>query len=78
MLLVRKVLSQMNKWLHYKHIGLGKAATRPLPHLVITFGDEDLGNLTYRALRHMLQLQIPLKVTVLLGENYKHDKRSFE
>jgi spore coat polysaccharide biosynthesis predicted glycosyltransferase SpsG len=58
----------------FKHIGLGRAATRPLPHLVITFGDEDLGNLTYRALRHMLQLQIPLKVTVLLGENYKHDK----
>ena len=57
-----------------KNIGLRKEKTRPLPHLIITFGDEDLGNLTYRALRHMLQLQIPLKVTVLLGKNYKHDK----
>ena len=58
----------------YKHLGLRKEVTRPLPHLVISFGDDDLGNLTYRALRHMLQLQIPLKVTVLLGTNYKHDK----
>lgn len=58
----------------YKHLGLQKEITRPLPHLVISFGDEDLGNLTYRALRHMLQLQIPLKVTILLGANYKHDK----
>lgn len=58
----------------YKHVGLLKEKTRPLPHLVITFGDEDPGNLTYRALRHMMQLQIPLKVTVLIGKNYKHDK----
>ena len=57
----------------FKHIGLSKNVTRPLPHLVISFGDEDLGNLTYRALRHMMQLQIPLKVTVLIGKNYKHD-----
>ncbi len=57
----------------FKHIGLQKRPTRPLPHLVISFGDEDPGNLTYRALRHMLQLQIPLKVTVLVGKNYKHD-----
>ena len=57
----------------FKHIGLHKLPTRPLPHLIISFGDEDAGNLTYRALRHMLQLQIPLKVTVLIGKKYKHD-----
>jgi spore coat polysaccharide biosynthesis predicted glycosyltransferase SpsG len=59
--------------LGYKQIGLRKQEQNPLPHLVISFGDEDAGNLSYRALRHMLQLQIPLKVTVLLGENYAHD-----
>lgn len=58
----------------FKHIGLQKKETQPLPHLVIYFGDEDAGNLTYRSLRHMLQLQIPLKVTIILGKNYKHDK----
>lgn len=58
----------------FKHIGLNKEVTRPLPHLIISFGDEDLGNLSFRALRHLMQLQIPLKVTVLIGENYRHDK----
>ncbi|WP_438314755.1 PseG/SpsG family protein [Sporosarcina sp. FA9] len=57
----------------YKNIGLKRKLSQPLPHLVISFGDEDTGNLSYRALRHMLQLQIPLKVTVLVGENYSHD-----
>lgn len=57
----------------FKNIGLRKESPGPLPHLVISFGDEDAGNLSYRALRHMLQLQIPLKVTVLVGENYSHD-----
>ena len=57
----------------FKNIGLKRRATRPLPHLVISFGDEDIGNLSYRALRHMMQLQIPLKVTVLIGKEYSHD-----
>lgn len=56
-----------------KKIGLRKDRPGHLPHLVISFGDEDKGNLTYRALRHMMQLQIPLKVTVLVGEQYAHD-----
>ena len=73
MLKVSKVLLQMKKWLHLKILGLRKKELSPLPHLVISFGDEDAGNLSYRALRHMLQLQIPLKVTVLVGENYSHD-----
>ncbi|MDS9472357.1 PseG/SpsG family protein [Sporosarcina pasteurii] len=58
----------------FKHIGLNKQETDPIPHLIVTFGDEDSSNLSYRALRHLSQLQIPLKVTVLIGENYKHDK----
>lgn len=58
----------------FKQIGLGKIKTQPLPHLIVTFGDEDAGNLTYRSLRHLLQLQIPLKITILIGENYAHDQ----
>lgn len=58
----------------FKHIGLNKQAASPIPHLIVTFGDEDPSNLTYRALRHLSQLQIPLKVTILVGKNYKHDK----
>ncbi len=57
----------------YKKIGLRKKESNQPPHLVVTFGDEDPNNLTYRALRHLLQLQIPLKITILVGENYKHD-----
>lgn len=57
----------------YRKIGLRNEPPGPLPHLVISFGDEDEGNLTYRALRHMIQLQIPLKITVLVGEHYAHD-----
>lgn len=62
----------------FKNIGLRKDSPGPLPHLVISFGDEDAGNLSYRALRHMLQLQIPLKVTVLVGENYSHDTSTLQ
>lgn len=57
----------------YKDIGLQKKDTSHPPHLIVTFGDEDPNNLTYRALRHLLQLQIPLKITMIIGENYKHD-----
>lgn len=57
----------------FKQIGLGKKSTPPLPHLVVTFGDKDASNLSYRTLRHLSQLQIPLKVTILVGENYQHD-----
>lgn len=57
----------------FKEVGLRKERPGPLPHLVISFGDEDEGNLSYRALRHMLQLQIPLKVSLLIGKRYTHD-----
>lgn len=61
------------KMASFQQVGLRKDGPDSLPHLVISFGDEDAGNLTYRALRHLLQLQIPLKVTALIGENYSHD-----
>lgn len=57
----------------HKKSGLEKSKPGPLPHLVISFGEEDEGNLSYRALRHVSQLQIPLKVTILIGERYPHD-----
>lgn len=57
----------------YKAIGLHKKESHKLPHLIVTFGDEDPGNLTYRALRHLVHLQVPLKITILIGDNYKHD-----
>lgn len=57
----------------FEKSGLQKSPPGALPHLVISFGEEDEGNLTYRALRHVSQLQIPLKVTVLVGERYPHD-----
>lgn len=53
--------------------GLKEKPFASSPHLVISFGDEDPGNLTYRALRHIKQLQIPLHVSVLIGSNYTHD-----
>lgn len=58
----------------FKKIGLRKECPGPLPHLVISFGDEDVGNLSYRSLRHLMQLQIPLRVTILIGKNYPHDR----
>ncbi|PIC76262.1 CMP-N-acetylneuraminic acid synthetase [Sporosarcina sp. P19] len=56
-----------------RHAGLKRKSPSSSSQLVISFGDEDPGNLTFRALRHLKQLQIPLSVTVLLGPNYKHD-----
>lgn len=62
-----------NQTAQLKHLGVNRKVNRPLPHLVIFFGDKDPNNLTFRALRHMLQLQIPLKVTAVIGQNYEHD-----
>lgn len=55
-----------------QHFGLQRALNAPLPHLVLFFGHRDNDNLTFRALRHLLQLQIPLNVTILIGQDYKH------
>ena len=42
------------------------------PHIVIAFEDGDEHNLTYRTLRHLTQLQIPLKISVAIDDEYKH------
>lgn len=42
------------------------------PHIVVAYEDGDENNLTYRTLRHLTQLQIPLKVTVAIDREYQH------
>lgn len=42
------------------------------PHIVVAYEDGDENNLTYRTLRHLTQLQIPLRVTVAIDREYKH------
>ena len=46
--------------------------TMPL-HLVVMFSDYDPSRLTFRTLRHLIQLQIPLRITIVVGEHYAHD-----
>lgn len=43
-----------------------------LPHIVVAFEDGDEQNLTYRTLRHLTQLQIPLKISVAIDAEYRH------
>lgn len=43
-----------------------------IPHVAIYFEDGDPNNLTYRTLRHLNQLQIPLKISVILDDDYMH------
>ena len=42
------------------------------PHIVVAYEDGDVNNLTYRTLRHLTHLQIPLKVTIAIDREYKH------
>jgi len=42
------------------------------PHIVVAYEDGDENNLTYRTLRHLTQLNIPLKITVAIDREYKH------
>ena len=42
------------------------------PHIVVAFEDGDEHNLTYRTLRHLTQLHIPLQITVMIDESYQH------
>ena len=49
-----------------------------LPHIVVAYEDGDANNLTYRTLRHLTQLQIPLKVSVAIDDDYKHDLDSLK
>lgn len=44
-----------------------------LPHIVVAFEDGDANNLTYRTLRHLTQLHIPLKISVAIDEDYAHN-----
>jgi spore coat polysaccharide biosynthesis predicted glycosyltransferase SpsG len=43
------------------------------PHIVVAFPHEDPENLTYRTLRHLVQLHIPLQISVVVDNYYKHD-----
>jgi len=58
----------------YANSGLKKSSVLPLPHVVVTFADEDADNLSYRTLRHLLHLQIPLAITVALHSRYRHSR----
>jgi spore coat polysaccharide biosynthesis predicted glycosyltransferase SpsG len=49
-----------------------------LPHIVVAFEDGDANNLTYRTLRHLTQLQIPLKISVAIDDDYQHDVDSLQ
>lgn len=42
------------------------------PHIVIAFEDGDEHNLTYRTLRHLTQLHVPLRISVAIDDEYKH------
>lgn len=46
--------------------------TNDIPHIVVAFEDGDEHNLTYRTLRHLTQFQIPLKISIVLDQDYKH------
>lgn len=53
---------------------LQKQLTETMPlHLVVLFSERDPSKLTYRALRHLTQLHIPLNITIVIGEQYAHD-----
>lgn len=43
-----------------------------LPHIVVAFEDGDENNCTYRTLRHLTQLQIPLQISVAIDDEYQH------
>lgn len=58
----------------YANSGLKQAPSLPLPHVVVTYADEDADNLSYRTLRHLLHLHIPLAITVVLHSNYRHNR----
>lgn len=53
-----------------------QTAERPfnedMPHIVVCYEDGDTNNLTYRTLRHLTQLQIPLKISVAIDDDYLH------
>ena len=58
----------------YANSGLKQSPPLLLPHVVVTFADDDADNLSYRTLRHLLHLQIPLAITVALHSRYSHNR----
>lgn len=44
-----------------------------IPHIVVYFEDGDPYNLTFRTIRHLMQLHIPVHITVLIDDEYPHD-----
>lgn len=42
------------------------------PHIVVFFEDGDPNNLTFRTVRHLMQLHIPIQLSVVLDEQYTH------
>lgn len=52
--------------------------TNQLPHIVVAFEDGDANNLTYRTLRHLTQLHIPLQISIILDTNYKHSTEDLQ
>ncbi|AYC28750.1 hypothetical protein [Paenisporosarcina cavernae] len=59
-------------------IHLDVPSTSHHPKVVVHFGDEDRHNLSYRVLRHLVQLAIPLEVVVCLTPDYKGDITSLK
>lgn len=47
-------------------------STQNPPHIAIFYEDGDRNNLTYRTVRHLVQLQIPLQISIILDDNYAH------
>ena len=47
--------------------------TSDKPHIVVAIEGMDPDNTSYRVLRHLLQLQIPIKVSVVVQTSYAHD-----
>lgn len=43
------------------------------PHIVVAIEGSDPENTSYRVLRHLLQLQIPIQVSVIVQMSYAHD-----
>ncbi|UQW97645.1 CMP-N-acetylneuraminic acid synthetase [Rummeliibacillus sp. G93] len=42
------------------------------PHIVVSIEGKDPDNTSYRVLRHLLQLQIPIRISVVVQSNYSH------
>lgn len=47
--------------------------TNTPPHVVIYFEHGDPFNCTYRTLRHLVQLHIPIQISVIIDEYYAHE-----